>query len=240
VQGRKVKCKSCGTTFTVPPAPAAKGPAPARTAPAKKPASPAKGPAKPGAARARPGTGLDAPESNPYSLLDDDAALAAITKANAPTKLPEPGSAEARGFDRDGNPYGITTLDLSPRCPHCAKEMEDEEAIVCLHCGYNTQTRLHARTMHIYHTTSGDRLRWLLPGILCVLLILALIGFDVWFVFGLQSTWDSWDDSMGHESFSRGARVFGVLITVFVMWHAARFAFLRLILHPTPPEVEKN
>src|SRR5947209_827111 len=100
VQGRKVKCKGCGTTFTVPPAPAAKPQAAARTAPNKKPAgpakpnpAPAKAPTKAKPAPAKPGAKPEGSESGLYGLLDDDAALSAITKAQAPTDLPAPGSA---------------------------------------------------------------------------------------------------------------------------------------------------
>src|SRR5437588_12293152 len=43
--------------------------------------------------------------------------------------------------DENDNPYGVTELDLAPRCPNCAEEMESHDAVVCLHCGYNTLTR---------------------------------------------------------------------------------------------------
>src|SRR5579864_2485051 len=32
--------------------------------------------------------------------------------------------------DDNPNPYGVTELDLAPRCPNCANEMESEEAVV--------------------------------------------------------------------------------------------------------------
>ena len=44
--------------------------------------------------------------------------------------------------EEDANPYGVTALDTAPRCPDCANEMESEDAIICLHCGYNSRTRV--------------------------------------------------------------------------------------------------
>src|SRR3954462_12245485 len=38
--------------------------------------------------------------------------------------------------DNDPNPYGITELDVAPRCPNCAQLMADEKAFICLFCGY--------------------------------------------------------------------------------------------------------
>ena len=35
------------------------------------------------------------------------------------------------------NPYGVTETSLSPRCPHCAYELDPPDAAVCLHCGYH-------------------------------------------------------------------------------------------------------
>src|SRR5262245_28117899 len=66
----------------------------------------------------------------------------------APAKAkPKTGRARFEDEDDDGNPYDVTTLDLTPRCPACAGEMESEEAIICLSCGYNTMTRQKAQTL---------------------------------------------------------------------------------------------
>src|SRR5438046_8829566 len=39
--------------------------------------------------------------------------------------------------DEDAKPYEVTSLDLPPRCPECASELESEAAAACLQCGFN-------------------------------------------------------------------------------------------------------
>ena len=94
------------------------------------------------------------------------------------------------------NPYGITDLETSARCPECANEMESEEAIICLHCGYNTQTRLRAETKITVDTTPADVMTWLMPGILCVVGSIFLLTMDIVFCIFIDdwvlgsNTWD--------------------------------------------------
>src|SRR5437870_3131869 len=66
-------------------------------------------------------------------------------KKGAPAK---PGAPASRNDEdeEDSNPYQLTTLEETPRCPHCAKEMESPEAVICLHCGFNTRTRTQLET----------------------------------------------------------------------------------------------
>jgi hypothetical protein len=137
--------------------------------------------------------------------------------------------------DDDGKPYGVTTLDLTPRCPHCANELEDG-AVVCLHCGYNTQSRDFHRTRKVADVTGGDIFVWLLPGILCVILILILIGFDIWYCLSIKDLVG--DDESWSWIGSGAIRLWLVIFSIFGMWHAGKFAFYRLILHPHPPEIE--
>jgi predicted Zn finger-like uncharacterized protein len=187
LQGKRVRCKSCGHTFVAPAA-------------------------KQGA---------------------DRTAIKAKTPPR-PVRQPE----EEEGT----NPYGVTRLDMAPRCPHCAKEMESPDAIICLHCGYNTVTREWTRTKKTVETTGQDKFMWLLPGILCVLLIFFSIGFDVFFWFGLEGLWEylreEWDPA--GESLGWGLRVWMVVFSLFVIFYSGRFAIRRLILNPEPPEIEKK
>ena len=142
--------------------------------------------------------------------------------------------------DEDGsNPYGVTETDLTPRCPHCAKEMESAEAIVCLHCGHNTQTRKKPEIKRVYDITSQDKTMWILPGIINIFLIFFLIGLDIFFVFGLEKTW-KWLDDETTEALSKGIRVWFVGGSMFAMWKCGRFAVQRLILTPVPPEEERK
>src|SRR5262245_61410040 len=56
------------------------------------------------------------------------AKAAARTKPAAPKPAaaapPEKKGSLLDGLDEDGNPYGVDTPDLAPRCPNCANELE--------------------------------------------------------------------------------------------------------------------
>ena len=56
-------------------------------------------------------------------------------------RSPPNAAKEHRDGEEGDNPYIVNTTNLAARCPFCAKEMADQNAIICLHCGYNTLTR---------------------------------------------------------------------------------------------------
>jgi hypothetical protein len=142
--------------------------------------------------------------------------------------------------EESSNPYGVTDLDERRRCPYCADLMEEED-VICLNCGYNTQTRQHIRTERTYANTPGDVFLWLLPGIICVVSIFLVIGFDFFWWFGLESLWwKPMDDFLSLTSISLGIRVWEVVISLWIIWMLGKFAFKRLILHPKPEEVKKQ
>jgi DNA-directed RNA polymerase subunit RPC12/RpoP len=166
-------------------------------------------------------------------------AKAAATKAAAPPPMPAP-PPPPKPFDDDeeegSNPYGVGHLDLSPRCPNCANEMESQDAIICLYCGYNTQTRTLGQTKKVIGHTHVDRLGWLMPGIACAAGIFVLAMLDVTFVFGLPavthgSAFWSWFTN-------EPSKLWVTLIMLAAMWAMGRFAYKRLLLEPTPPEEE--
>jgi hypothetical protein len=188
IEGKKIRCKACGATFTA-RSQAVKSTKPPKSAPVK-------------------------PKEPPKKPVDDD-------------------------LEADHNPYGIDHLDLSPRCPHCAAEMESEDAIICLSCGYNTQTRMLVESRRLHRTTGGDVFIWLLPGIICAIMVLVMIGFIVFLFVSLpdiikenQNAW--WAFSV------RASLLWGTIFALFVIFFCARFAIKRLILHPTPPERQKG
>src|SRR5262245_10666903 len=140
LQGKRIKCKACGSIFEV-------RAASAKTNPAAKPAPTAK-------------------------------AASGLRPEPEPAKPTQPEHEED-----DRNPYRLTTVDLTPRCPFCANEMESEEAVICIHCGYNTQTRSRVQSKVTIETTGADYFQWWLPAILSIVFIFVLIGFDVFYVF---------------------------------------------------------
>ncbi len=139
--------------------------------------------------------------------------------------------------DEDGNPYGAVDIDLAPRCPHCANEMESEDAVVCTVCGYNTQTRQLGRTEKTIATTAGDHFRWLLPGIACAITdVLIVVGY-LYFCFQIPFvTRGSWTNFLDHESM----RLWLCLMLLGMIWGIGLFVFKRLFLEPMPPEKVKD
>jgi hypothetical protein len=175
LQGKKIRCKGCGTTFPVPAASAAE-PSPA--------------------------------------------------KARAPV---EPDEEEG-----DGNPYGLSEVQQSNRCPFCAAEMASPEAVICVSCGYNTRTRQRIETRKVVETTPGDRMSWLMPGIICVGVIIVLLVLDI-----LYLVWEPDAKSdIGWLAY-KGFKTWAVIGSGFIIFFAGRFAVKRLIFNSIPPEKMK-
>lgn len=146
--------------------------------------------------------------------------------------------------DEDGkNPYGLITDDEGvSRCPNCAKELESNEAVICLHCGYNTMTRERQTSAAVYEATGEDKFHWWLPGILCCVGILVVIGLSIFFGIKTRS-WmiGGWfhDEENPDKPWlvKPGCFIFGnVMISLFVVLALGRFAYRRLVVNNKPPE----
>ncbi len=181
-------------------------------------------------------------------------------KASAGSGAAAPGS-PGSDTEADSNPYGITDHELGYRCPICANDMEDEDAIICLNCGFNTQTREPSRTRHIKPTTAEERIMWLLPGFLCIFAVFVMLVLYLRYPLALPywmfgSKWDvgmekfhsrnklAGEDILGENSaaswcFHYGIEVWVIVIFAALSYHCIKFAVKRLILHPNPPEREK-
>jgi DNA-directed RNA polymerase subunit RPC12/RpoP len=146
-------------------------------------------------------------------------------------------------------PYQIIIDDEDiTRCPHCAKELESKEAVICLHCGYNTVTRSKQSSAAVYEATAEDKFRWWLPGILCCVGILVVIGMSIFIGIKTRS-WmiGGWfyDDEKPEQPFivRPGCFIFGnVMISLFAVLALGRFAYKRLVIENKPPEkaIEKD
>jgi ssDNA-binding Zn-finger/Zn-ribbon topoisomerase 1 len=218
LEGTKVRCKECDTVIRLPSAskgkPEKPKPAPAKGAPAK--SAPAKSaPAKSAPAKAAPGK-------------------SAPPKAGAGKA---PGKGKAEGED-DNQLYGVTEEYMGRRCPECAEALEDDD-VICLWCGYNTTTRERARTRKVRDITGFDIFLHLLPGIACVLLVIALIGLDVWYCMSVD------EKVFGDGAFfgflgGQGMKIWISLIVAYMCWLAGGFAIRRLVFNYMPPEVEEK
>src|SRR5436309_9926666 len=78
----------------------------------------------------------------------------------APAEEPRIKSALDEELEAGSNPYGVSTLDLAPRCPNCANELESADARICLHCGYDTLSRTIGKTKKLIEHTSHERFLW--------------------------------------------------------------------------------
>lgn len=133
--------------------------------------------------------------------------------------------------------YGVTATETAPRCPHCAKPMDPPDALICLHCGYNTKARSRAPRKVVVETTGGDYFMWLLPGFLAVLAIGVLIGIDI-YVYNYAEDWVGKEGALA-EYLGTGPFVLWTIVpSLFMIFFAGKFAIQRLILHPKPPEIE--
>jgi len=171
--------------------------------------------------------GGKAPAAKPAAKAVD------VKKKAAPeAKTPKPKPPD--DDEEDSKPYGITSVDTTPRCPECANELESEDAVLCLTCGYNTRTRVRVETKAVEDVTGMMVFLWLLPGILCVLLTLTLLTFDIFYTIKIFE----YVEGAGYEFISYPWFViwFVWAPTVFLMVGATTFAVRRLILHPRPPE----
>jgi DNA-directed RNA polymerase subunit M/transcription elongation factor TFIIS len=229
LQGKKIRCKACGYTFAASAQGKAASAATAKSAktPAKQSASPKPGQsAKPAASAATKSANAPAaPDDIPIKLKESF--VGAPSPAEAAPNPPDLSQSQIAG------PYRLTSESEGvKRCPQCAFEME-EEAVICLQCGFNTKTRTRLATVRTFETTSTERLVWLMPGILCAVAVLLAIANIVffWLVLPGLAQGDWW----GHFSI----QVWGSIIMAFIGYFCGRFAFKRLILHPHPPEKEK-
>jgi DNA-directed RNA polymerase subunit RPC12/RpoP len=161
-------------------------------------------------------------------------AKGAKTKEAAPAK-----AAATQEDEEDKKSYGVTDTSLMPLCPYCAKELESEDQVICLNCGYNRQTRERVQMKKTYETTGGDTFTWLLPGIICAVFALGMIGLIVvfWVVFpdiesDNKEEW--WVFVVG-----KPGRILGSVLVATIGFFLGKFAVKRLILNPTAPEREK-
>lgn len=172
--------------------------------------------------------------------------------AASPPPPPPPGEGKPTWDDEDeaaaggmAKPLGIIAESDTPRCPHCAIELDPPDAIVCTNCGFNNRTRAKAETKKVWAPTAEDWIFHLLPGILALAIAIGLIVLNVitatnmreW----LEGTFLEKEglDAAGRKTFyiAPGAFIFFIAaISLAVFVPAAKFAYKRLVLNYRPTE----
>ncbi len=178
-------------------------------------------------------------------------ATSTAVRPESPTAQPKPADPETIKLvdddEGDGKPYDVTTLDLTPRCPHCAYELEEEGQVICLHCGYNTETRELGRRRRTKALTGWDWFWWLLPGILNVLIFfLCLSAFantSIKFILNHDAEYakiaqEGGDFVSFYRSMYNCCTLWYVVFCMFCMYWSGKAAIKRLVYNPKPPEEE--
>ena len=152
--------------------------------------------------------------------------------------------------DEDENPYDVITAGEDiPRCPFCAIELDPPDTKVCLNCGYDMLQRRRRETLAVYNISAGDYFIHWLPGIVCVLITIGVITFDV-FAFLNMREWltgsflalEEKDELTQKEKFYLPPYCFNLWIGIISFWIiflCTRFAIRRLILNWKPIEIRK-
>jgi hypothetical protein len=228
VFGKKIKCKYCEQAFVVRDPDADERP---RGKPAVKPS-------KPGGAGVR----AKKPPADPQK--------AEVKKEEPKKEEPKPASTyKFEDDDDDGaKPTPLQVIDEGvdiPRCPHCAKELDPPDARVCIHCGFNTLTRVKAETKKVWEPDANDWINHLGPGILALVISIAILVLNV-VVYVNMRDWMTGTFLMKDDKGPDGETAFFVKPGAFITFvYAAdimpflactRFAIKRLCIEYQPTE----
>ena len=179
----------------------------------------------------------------------------AETRVTTPEAQAKKAARLAAEEDEDGaRPYGVTEMNIAPRCPHCAYEMEPPDARICLHCGYDMVKRMRNPSIKTYDRTFGDWFAWLAPGVGAVVGFGLLVGLCIYFHYYLpyqmletkhadalladrMAAFEDKDMEISGYIFHPGIELWLILFCAWVgVWYCLRFAFKRLVLNYLPPE----
>jgi uncharacterized paraquat-inducible protein A len=189
-----------------------------------------------------------------FVVQDPDAPARPAKGAKPPPKpaSPPPPPAKNRFDDDDDDGRQIEVIsegDEVARCPHCAKELDPPDAIVCVNCGFNNVTRAKADTKKVWAPTAMDWMSHLLPGIIALAIVIGLIVFNVISFVRMRDWLEGSFLEMEDKDAAGRKRYFvapGFFITVIFMVSlvifvpAAKFAYRRLIKEFRPPETIKK
>lgn len=137
-------------------------------------------------------------------------------------------------FDDNPDPYGVKDQDLTPRCPNCAKELANENAIICIYCGYNTLTREVSFTKKTVKTTAGRHFKYLLVPIGAATFLFSAVIFLLYYSavspYHVNNTMFEFTD---HESM----RMWSTVTILTWIWGSGLFCFKKFFEKPKPDEI---
>ena len=169
-----------------------------------------------------------------------------------PEPKPEPKPPVAEDDDDDDGPaksMGITKEDDVARCPHCVKELDPPDAVVCLHCGFNNQTRIKAGTQKVIAADASDWMLHLAPGIIALIIVIAIVALDAYCWVHMRGWLKDSILELDEKDLSDrkkmvvppGAFIAFILVfSAMIVIPATRFVFRRLILGYKPEERVKK
>ncbi|MFO0938387.1 MAG: MJ0042-type zinc finger domain-containing protein [Gemmataceae bacterium] len=214
--GKKVKCKKCQTVFAV-----------AATA---KPAAAKPASAKPVAAR--PAKAKPAGDENaPIKFAKEEA--------------PPAHASHHHDDEDDANPYAAIKENEAARCPHCAKEMDPPDAMICLNCGYDLRHRHRKESRNVIELTFADYLLHHIGAFFLLLFVIAInilaiicwLNMTAWVGPWVEN--DETNAATGEKQHYVKPWCFSLWIELFVIWvswKCLKFIFRRFFIDYTPPE----
>jgi hypothetical protein len=189
-------------------------------------------------------------------VVQDPDAPARPAKATKPAPKPvspPPPPAKKNLYDDDEDDgRQIEVIDEGddvPRCPHCAKELDPPDAIVCVNCGFNNVTRAKANTKKVWAPSATDWMSHLFPGIIALAICIGLIVLCVISYLRMSEWLDGSFLEMEEKDAAGRKRYFvppGFFITVIcvislvVFVPSVKFVYKRLIKEFRPPEQIKK
>ncbi len=178
----------------------------------------------------------------PFVVGAETPVAAAVGKAKAPVPAAKTASPPAPAPAPASTPpmeeaFGIGDQGIENRCPNCAEPMPNEKATICLFCGYNMLTREWGKTSVTEAVDFKQHLLHLAPGLFCLVDVLSIVGFLIWYCTTLAQTvaGGEWD-FLSYEP----TKMWTTMILLAVSFPMATFAFQRLVVNPRPEEVKKS
>ena len=171
--------------------------------------------------------------AEPFVVPNEESAAKPKSARTSPAAPRDEGVEAAK----DDAAYGVGRIDTAPRCPNCAKEMLSAEAVICVHCGYNTLTRVHGETKKLIAVTPMEHFIYLLPGlsaaVMFVAIIISLLFYDTVLTDWFEGTKMGWITA-------EWARMWSTIILLGLLWAVGMFAVKTVVMAPKPPDVVKE